>query len=88
MPGVKLDKEYFYTLPVWINLHIDNLKVWDTKALCRLASVVGRPIKLDHFMAAEDRLNYAKILVKVDISNAYTYFIEANVIMVELSKSQ
>ncbi|XP_022878006.1 uncharacterized protein LOC111395991 [Olea europaea var. sylvestris] len=56
------------TMPVWINLPGLPLEFWNTNALGKIVSKVGKPISTDKVTASRGRLSYARALVEVDAS--------------------
>ncbi|XP_022857248.1 uncharacterized protein LOC111378308 [Olea europaea var. sylvestris] len=56
------------TMPVWINLSGLPLEFWNTNALSKIVSKVGKPISTDKVMASRGRLSYARALIEVGAS--------------------
>ncbi|XP_022880390.1 uncharacterized protein LOC111397618 [Olea europaea var. sylvestris] len=56
------------TLPIWINLLGLPLEFWNTSALGKIVSKVGKPISTDKVTTTRGRLSYARALVEVDAS--------------------
>ncbi|CAI9116411.1 OLC1v1017547C1 [Oldenlandia corymbosa var. corymbosa] len=55
-------------VPVWIQLHGLELKYWNLESLGRLASTLGYPIQADEYTITKSRVQYARILVEMVIS--------------------
>ncbi|KAL2935202.1 Reducing polyketide synthase pksF [Bienertia sinuspersici] len=70
---VDLTKEEVRNVPVWIRFPKLDLKYWGEKTLFKLAgivSMVGTPVKLDQATFNEERLMYAKVLVKIKLGQS------------------
>ncbi|XP_021768873.1 uncharacterized protein LOC110733167 [Chenopodium quinoa] len=52
-------------VPIWVRMPGLNLKYWGQKALMKLASLIGKPIRTDKVTATKERLEYAQIMVEV-----------------------
>lgn len=46
-----------------------DLKYWGQNTLMKLASVLGKPLKIDRAIAMKDLLHYARVLVEVSIED-------------------
>ncbi|XVF78445.1 hypothetical protein PTKIN_Ptkin14bG0133800 [Pterospermum kingtungense] len=57
-------------LPVWIHLYNVPLEAFNSTALSYIASALGMPLYIDRVTASQQRLTYAKICVKIDVTKA------------------
>lgn len=63
--NLKLDRDLLISLPIWVRMPHLNLSLWDEENICRITSVLGRPIRLDDQTKNLSRLNYARVLVEM-----------------------
>lgn len=68
VPDFKLNKEPLRFVPLWVSFPKLPLQCWTEENLGRLASYLGRPICTDKLTAKGDRISYARILIKMDIT--------------------
>ncbi|CAI9109477.1 OLC1v1009299C1 [Oldenlandia corymbosa var. corymbosa] len=54
--------------PVWIRLYGLELKYWHENSMSRLASSTGVPLQADEYTVSKSRVQYARILVEMEIS--------------------
>lgn len=54
--------------PVWIKLPCLNIQLWTKKGLSKIASALGSPLSTDGLTDRRGMLNYARILVEVDLT--------------------
>uniref|UniRef100_A0A803P8U6 DUF4283 domain-containing protein n=1 Tax=Cannabis sativa TaxID=3483 RepID=A0A803P8U6_CANSA len=62
-------------VPLWIRLHDLGLQYWGTKSLSALVSTIGKPIMVDQHTKDRTRLQYARVLVEMEITDAPPRFI-------------
>lgn len=62
MPFEKTNVEL---VPIWIKLPGLTIKYWGERSLFKMASLVGKPVKMDNTM--KDRLNFARVMVEVQM---------------------
>ena len=55
-------------MPIWIRFPNLPLQCWSPLCLSKLASVVGKPLRLDTPTSSITRLSYARVLVETDLS--------------------
>lgn len=65
--NLHLDKLDYSRIPVWIQFSDLPLELWTPEALGKLASYIGKPISTDSLTAATQILEYARVLVDVEI---------------------
>lgn len=53
--GMKLTRDFFTFVPIWIKFHDLNLKLWTKDSISIIASTLGKPIKMDNNIAKELR---------------------------------
>lgn len=54
--------------PVWIKLPCLNIQLWTKKGLSKIASALGVPMSTDGLTDKRGMLNYARILVEIDLN--------------------
>ncbi|XP_021845308.2 uncharacterized protein [Spinacia oleracea] len=59
-----MDKEEVQVVPIWIQLKL-NFKYWSEKALFKIVSQVGKPIKRDYATTCRDKIQFARDMVEV-----------------------
>lgn len=67
--SLKMDIDLLTTMPIWVRLPCVNLKLWDREAFSVMASIIGKPIKMDAATTLKTRLNYARLLVEVSAND-------------------
>lgn len=55
-------------VPIWVKLHHLPLNCWGIDALSRIGSLVGIPICADEATSQQSRMDYARMLIEVDIT--------------------
>ncbi|KAH0675410.1 hypothetical protein KY285_023211 [Solanum tuberosum] len=54
-------------VPIWIKLSGLDFKYWSPKGLSKIGSLVGKPVMVDHNTERKVRLNFARLLVEVQL---------------------
>ncbi|CAI9108452.1 OLC1v1008041C1 [Oldenlandia corymbosa var. corymbosa] len=54
-------------VPIWIKLPGLKLRYWNPKTLSRLASTIGKPLKMDELTANKEQVDFARLMVEVEI---------------------
>ncbi|XP_060179602.1 uncharacterized protein LOC132609567 [Lycium barbarum] len=79
MKGWELDVEMNKTMvekvPVWVRLEGLELKYWGQTALMKIASLIGKLVKIDSAKNMRERLIYARIMVEVTLNQACPDFV-------------
>ncbi|XP_062113991.1 uncharacterized protein LOC133825003 [Humulus lupulus] len=57
------------TIPLWIRLQDLGLQYWGSKCLSALVSTIGRPIMVDKFTRDRSRVQFARVLVEMEITD-------------------
>ncbi|XP_019241653.1 PREDICTED: uncharacterized protein LOC109221639 [Nicotiana attenuata] len=70
------DPKCITTIPLWIHLPSLSAGYWTADALSKVASAVGLPLYTDKFTAKLNKISYARVLVKVDITKPLVEEIE------------
>ncbi|XP_048501503.1 uncharacterized protein LOC125497846 [Beta vulgaris subsp. vulgaris] len=63
-------KEDLRSVPVWIQLKL-NIKYWGEKALFKIVEQIGKPIQRDEATKKQDKIQFARVLVKVSLSEKF-----------------
>uniref|UniRef100_A0A803QD36 DUF4283 domain-containing protein n=1 Tax=Cannabis sativa TaxID=3483 RepID=A0A803QD36_CANSA len=64
-----------HSVPLWIKFHDLGLQYWGTKSLSALVSTIGKPITVDQHTKDRTRLQFARILVEMEVTDAPPRFI-------------
>ncbi|KAM3337632.1 hypothetical protein P3S68_031957 [Capsicum galapagoense] len=70
------DPEYIRRIPLWVQFPGLPVGYWSTKALSKIASVVGKPLYTDKVTAEIERILYARVLIEIDVSRVLPENIE------------
>ncbi|XP_056688226.1 uncharacterized protein [Spinacia oleracea] len=62
-----MEKEEIKFVPIWIQLCL-NFKYWGEKSLFKFVSQLGKPIKRDAATVSRDKLQYARVLVDMPLT--------------------
>lgn len=54
-------------VPVWVKLPLLPLEFWSVDILSRIGSILGTPLFTDQCTLRWERLQFARILVKMDV---------------------
>lgn len=55
-------------VPTWVQLHNLPLQCWNTRAISRIASKLGKPLCVDNITLERKRISYARVLIEIDTS--------------------
>ncbi|KAH0682964.1 hypothetical protein KY290_021554 [Solanum tuberosum] len=64
---LEFTKEELQTVPIWIKFTGLDFKYWSKAGLSKIGSLVGKPMMVDHNTEARNGLNFARILVEVEM---------------------
>ncbi|XP_062114462.1 uncharacterized protein LOC133825549 [Humulus lupulus] len=64
-------KEDIQRVPVWIQLANLELKYWGEKTLFKIVSQIGKPLKVDPITKQKEKLNFARVMIEVTISQSF-----------------
>lgn len=67
--GFNFVAEVLKNYPVWVQLHNLPLSCWSKESLSRIGSAIGVPKFADDCTTRCKRINYARILVEVDVTS-------------------
>ncbi|XP_074306305.1 uncharacterized protein LOC141641547 [Silene latifolia] len=70
-PNVKITKMSVKTVPIWVKLVGLDLKFWGVKCLEKLASLVGKFVRVDDRTLDKLLLGYAKVMVEVEVDQHF-----------------
>ncbi|VFR01191.1 unnamed protein product [Cuscuta campestris] len=66
-PGWKVNLEELTDIPIWIRLPDLDPKYWSLSGLCKIGSIIGKPVKRDKAAATMSKMGYARIQLEVSI---------------------
>ncbi|XP_074296934.1 uncharacterized protein LOC141627598 [Silene latifolia] len=69
--NTKITKVSVKTVPIWIKLVGLDLKFWGAKCLEKLASIVGKFIRIDDLTIEKTLLGFARVMVEVTIDQQF-----------------
>ncbi|XP_048501638.1 uncharacterized protein LOC125497954 [Beta vulgaris subsp. vulgaris] len=69
-PEVDIQREEIRTLPIWIQLKLD-FKYWGEQCIFKIAKSIGKPIKLDQATIKREKLQYARMLIEVQLNQVF-----------------
>lgn len=64
-------RDILRVIPVWVRLLNLPTKFWGPKSLSCIGSLLGVPIAVDACTSNQSRVNYAPILVEVDVTRLF-----------------
>lgn len=66
--GEEVNKGEVVEIPIWVQFPKPDLRFWGSKGLSKVASILGKPLKADKFMKEKKLVNYARVLIDIDIT--------------------
>ncbi|XP_074277869.1 uncharacterized protein LOC141601480 [Silene latifolia] len=70
-PNTKITKVSVKTVPIWVKLMGLDLKFWGTKCLEKLASIIGKFVRVDDLTLDKSLLGFARVMVEVGIDQHF-----------------
>lgn len=64
---IEMNRQTFETIPIWVRFPNLNFCFRTSTALSKIASVIGKPICMDHATAAGTRFAFARVCIEVGI---------------------
>lgn len=61
-------EEDYSIVPIWVQFHNLPLQCWNTRAISKIASKLGKPLCVDNFTLERKRISYARVLIEIDTS--------------------
>ncbi|KAL2896817.1 Terpenoid synthase 19 [Bienertia sinuspersici] len=65
-----LTREVIKTIPIWVKVMV-NFKYWGIRALEKILKPVGKLIRVDENTARRDKLQYARVMIEVEVDQAF-----------------
>ncbi|XP_021863901.1 uncharacterized protein [Spinacia oleracea] len=65
---MSINKDEIRSVPIWIQFPQLNFMYWGEKSLYKIAGMVGNPVKMDQATKRREKLQYARVLVEVCLS--------------------
>ncbi|XP_070038280.1 uncharacterized protein [Nicotiana tomentosiformis] len=66
-PDMKFIREELCTVPIWVKLPGLDFKYWSPKGLSKIGNLIGKPLMVDQNTEKKMGLNFAILLIEVDI---------------------
>ncbi|XP_074315572.1 uncharacterized protein LOC141651774 [Silene latifolia] len=70
-PNTKITKVSVKTVPIWVKLVGLDLKFWGAKCLEKLASLIGKFVRVDDLTLDRTLLGFARVMVEVGIDQIF-----------------
>ena len=67
---VDFKRDEIRQVPIWIQLNLD-FKYWGQGCLTKIVSDIGRFIKVDNATLKREKLQFARVLLEVDVSQTF-----------------
>ncbi|XP_062109679.1 uncharacterized protein LOC133820961 [Humulus lupulus] len=67
-PNSKFTKETVLTVPIWAQLSNLELKYWGERSMEKIVGSIGRMVKQDRATQAREKLQYAGVLIEVNLT--------------------
>ncbi|KAG5619842.1 hypothetical protein H5410_005060 [Solanum commersonii] len=68
-PDMDFTREELHTVPIWIKFPGLDFKYWSPKGLSKLGSLIGKPLMVDQNTERKTGLNFARLMVEVDMDS-------------------
>ncbi|XP_074309059.1 uncharacterized protein LOC141643690 [Silene latifolia] len=75
-PNDRISKVKVKSVPIWVKLVGLDLKFWGAKCLEKLASLIGKFVRIDDLTVERTLLGFARVLVEVEIDQKFPTRIE------------
>ena len=62
--------------PIWVQLKSLPVEAWNSYALSKLCSRIGKPVYTDKLTVYKDRVTFARVLIEVDVAKPITRVLE------------
>lgn len=69
--NMSYEKETFDTIPVWVRFPSLAMHYWGERSLRMIASMLGKVIRIDNATLNEDRMQYARVLVEMNMTGTF-----------------
>ncbi|PHU15324.1 hypothetical protein BC332_16529 [Capsicum chinense] len=66
-PELEFTREELLTVLIWIKFSGLDFKYWSRKGLSKIGSLIGKPLMVDHNTEEGNGLNFARLLVEVEM---------------------
>ena len=64
------------SIPLWIRLPNLELRYWGLSSLSKIGSMIGTPIKTDHYTKSKSMIHYARLLIEVPIEGPFPDYVD------------
>ncbi|XP_056691612.1 uncharacterized protein [Spinacia oleracea] len=71
---MNMDTPELQSVPIWVQLKL-NFKYWGEKALFKIVAQLGKPLRRDQATISRDKLQFARVMVDVPLSQELPDFI-------------
>ncbi|KAJ8419449.1 hypothetical protein Cgig2_023655 [Carnegiea gigantea] len=75
-PDMDINAESIQSLPLWVQFPELDIKYWGLDSLSKLGSLIGIPLKTDHYTREKTMIKYARLLIEVPMAGPFPDFIE------------
>lgn len=70
-PDKELDQQGLDSTPVWVQLPGLSARLWTSRNLSKIVCYIGKPLAIDRLTSQRTRLEYARVLVDIDVQAAH-----------------
>ena len=75
-PEMEINTESVSSLPIWVRFLDLDIKYWGLTSLGKLGSIMGIPIKTDRFTMEKTKLQFARLLIDIKLTDPFPEYIE------------
>jgi len=75
-PELDIHTETIVSLPIWVGFPSLELKDSGLKSLSKLGSILGVPLKTDQHTKEKAHLQYARVLIDINLATEFPDYIE------------
>lgn len=66
---IEFTREALHTVSIWVKLHGLDFKYWSAKGLSEIGNLIGKPIMVDHNTEQKKGLNFARLLIEMEVDS-------------------
>lgn len=75
-PDTRIDRDAISQLHIWVQLPSLHPKYWGAPSLSKIGSLLGTPLRMDRATKAKVKIDYARLLVEVQINAPLPDYVE------------
>lgn len=70
-PHLSIEKDNISKIPIWVHFFNIPLEYWTPEGLSYIASMIGKPLRVDKTTAEGRRISYARICIEIDATEEW-----------------